>query len=445
MPADPATVTEPGSGTDPPRVVVCGLGRFGLRLVECLRQHGASVTVITDAGTREDRRDRAVEVGADVVLGDFRFKKTRERARVESARAIVLASSSDEANLETALDVRGESPGCRVVMRVDAARFARRLRSDFGIDTVLSPASVAARDFSRAAVEPSRRAAPSETGAGAAPPHVHSRTRRVSPTRLLLNRHDPHRPLLFAAFALLGLIAVAVAVFRGVMGLSWVDAAYFTGTIVTTVGFGDFHLTGQPGWLKLFGVLLMFSGVIMVAMMTSLLTNFLLSGQLRRLRAENAAMRMRDHVILCGLGTVGDEIARDLRTRGVPVVAVDIDSDAVAQRALPAGLPCLVGNAAQDDVLLKAGLRHARALVAAAGEDARNLEIGMTAQSLVTELRPDRPLQIVLRCFDAELARRVHAQSCEYRLLSVVEIAAPVFARAALLEAEDGRLPSPLS
>jgi predicted transcriptional regulator len=50
----------------------------------------------------------------------------------------------------------------------------------------------------------------------------------------------------------------------------------------------------------------------------------------------------------------------------------------------------------------------------------------------VEEIRPDRPLRLVLRCFDPDLANRVHAISEAYTLLSSAEVAAPIFVREAL-------------
>lgn len=75
--------------------------------------------------------------------------------------------------------------------------------------------------------------------------------------------------------------------------------------------------------MKLFGILLMFSGIVLVAIIASLLTNFIVSGTALQLRNEFFARRLRGHVVVCGLGQVGVAVARDLQRRGIPVVAVD--------------------------------------------------------------------------------------------------------------------------
>ena len=76
----------------------------------------------------------------------------------------------------------------------------------------------------------------------------------------------------------------------------------------------------------------------------------------------------------------------------------------------------------------------ARALVACTSNDALNLEIGLTAQSVAEASRDGRPLRLVLRCFDTDIAHRIHAVSDNYTLLSEAKIAAEVFVKRALAE-----------
>jgi len=82
--------------------------------------------------------------------------------------------------------------------------------------------------------------------------------------------------------------------------------------------------------------------------------------------------------------------------------------------------------------LVRAGIDRARALVACTSNDALNLEIGLMAQDTVERRRADRPLRLVLRCFDPELARRIHAVSDDYILLSEAQITAPLFVQRAI-------------
>ena len=415
---------------DTGHIVVCGLGRFGLRIVQTLRERGAEVVIITDTATRADRKAHALALGAYVVEGDFRFADVRLAARVDEAHAFVLAASDDRANLEAALDVRREFPGTRIVMRLDADAVAARLEADFGIAAVLSPAVLAAARFADAALEE----------APAAPVSPDATPRRPLSSRLT------RRPRTTRPFpALIGLCVIlvflsGVIVFHHTLALTWVDAIYFTASILTTVGFGDFALRESSDAVKLFGTFLMFGGVTLIAVFSSFLTNFYVSGAATQLRAERGAGRLRNHVILCGLGSVGFEIAEALTARRIPLVIIDGTAGGIHARSLPAHVPYLAGDATQSETLVRAGIGRARAVIAATSNDAVNLEIGLIAQTLATGSGRVRrgaggqplALRLVLRCFDPDLARRIHAVSDAYTLLSSAEIAAPLFADTAL-------------
>ena len=220
-------------------VVVFGLGRFGLQVVEALRGCGCMVTVISDDATNAERIDRALAAGARFVRGDFRTRTARREAEVAAAQTVVLTTANDIDNLEAALEVRGEAPAVRVVMRHSQARLARRFESDFGIAAALAPADIAAAAFVAAALAP-------PTGEAALLPTV-GRPAAIA--------RRPMRMEFIAVPALLaGIYATAIVVFRLTLGLSWVDAVYFATTVVTTVGFGDINLLAAPAWVKLFGV-----------------------------------------------------------------------------------------------------------------------------------------------------------------------------------------------
>jgi voltage-gated potassium channel Kch/multidrug transporter EmrE-like cation transporter len=399
-------------------VVVCGLGRFGLQVVEALRGCACPVTVLSDAQTTPERVERAEAAGARCVTGDFRTPAARRAADVATAAAVILTTASDVDNLEAALEVRGEAPTVRVVMRHSQPRLSRRFETDFGITAALAPAELAAGAFVAAALE-----APA-SGTQERP----SERPRPMPSRPIRTE------FLAIPILLLGIYATAIVVFRLTMDLSWVDATYFATTVVTTVGFGDINLHQSPAWLKLFGVVLMFAGVLLIAVTASLLAVFVVTGTADHLRNEFRARRLRDHVVVCGLGSVGMAVARDLHARGTRVVVIDPKADDELHRETNPRCPVIVGDATRPVILHRAGIERARALVACTSNDALNLEIGLTAQSVAEGSRAGRPLRLVLRCFDADLARRIHAVSRNYTLLSEATIAAELFVRRALAE-----------
>jgi hypothetical protein len=102
--------------------------------------------------------------------------------------------------------------------------------------------------------------------------------------------------------------------------------------------------------------------------------------QLQLLRARF----WRGHVVIVGLGERGRLLAEAFRARGDKVVAIERDeeNDAVA-RSRELGIPVVIGDAADEAVLLKARVPYARHLVAVGSHDGVNAEVAVDAGRLV--------------------------------------------------------------
>jgi CPA2 family monovalent cation:H+ antiporter-2 len=74
------------------------------------------------------------------------------------------------------------------------------------------------------------------------------------------------------------------------------------------------------------------------------------------------AIRTEAHVIICGYGRSGQNLARVLDTQGIPYMALDLDPDRVRQAAA-AGQSVVYGDAARLPSLMAAGLARANAVV----------------------------------------------------------------------------------
>jgi CPA2 family monovalent cation:H+ antiporter-2 len=80
------------------------------------------------------------------------------------------------------------------------------------------------------------------------------------------------------------------------------------------------------------------------------------------------------HVIICGYGRCGQNLARLLEAEGIPYMALDLDPDRVRQAAA-AGHSVVFGDAARLQALLAAGLNRASAVVITYIETASALKV----------------------------------------------------------------------
>lgn len=76
--------------------------------------------------------------------------------------------------------------------------------------------------------------------------------------------------------------------------------------------------------------------------------------------SKNASIK--NHVIICGYGTIGQNIARLLELKKIPYYALDLEPDRVHEATL-IGQPVNFGDATSIDILRSANIEHARALV----------------------------------------------------------------------------------
>ena len=95
-------------------VVLCGLGRIGLRVLESLRAAGLTTVALDLRAVPDDPR----LAGVTVIAGDCRRVDLLEQAGVKTAEAVVIVTSDDLVNISTALLVRRLNPDVRVVVRM---------------------------------------------------------------------------------------------------------------------------------------------------------------------------------------------------------------------------------------------------------------------------------------------------------------------------------------
>ena len=170
---------------------------------------------------------------------------------------------------------------------------------------------------------------------------------------------------------------------------------------------------------RAFTIVFVLSGVgLMLYTAVAVVEQFVVSGVAEGLGERRRSRRMRhmqDHVVVCGFGRVGQEIARELGRRGGQQLIID-QSEEAAARARAAGEVALVGDATEETVLRQAGVEHARALIAAADSDVGNAFTVLTARAL------NPALFIVARAGSASAEQRLIAAGAN-RVVSPHQIA----------------------
>ncbi len=193
------------------------------------------------------------------------------------------------------------------------------------------------------------------------------------------------RRLRFGVAAFIGVLVGGTVGYLA-LGFPLLDAAYQTVTTVATVGYREVRPLSDVGRIFTMGLILV--GVATALYTFTLVLEAVVEGHVQealgRKRMEREIGRMSGHVIVCGYGRVGRNLAQYVSGAGEDVVVVENDPE----RALAADAAGHVvrGDATSDEVLKEAGIERARVLVTALNTDADNLFVTLTARSLRSDL-----------------------------------------------------------
>ena len=269
------------------------------------------------------------------------------------------------------------------------------------------------------------------------PPPTASRSRNSRVRRAIdaaRAMRDDMNPLLFPslAFALLltlGSTAVLHFLYQNPR-MSWMDALYFASETITTVGYGEFSFAQESIFLRLFVVGLMFGGAIVTAILVAFLADLLLSRRFVQAAGLRRARRMRNHVVVVGLGSVGIRVVGDLTAAGYDVVVIEHDEDnRFLSTAAELDVPVIFGDSRMRQTLEAARVDRARGVAVVQHDDMQNIETGIVALEI---LGSDTKVPIVMRVQGRALGTAVNQQFGFENVRSIVDLAAPWFIGAAM-------------
>lgn len=175
---------------------------------------------------------------------------------------------------------------------------------------------------------------------------------------------------------------------------TFLDALYMTVITIATIGYHEVKPLSTDG--KIFNIVYIISSFAVFTYALSKLTQYIVSGEMalyfKNRKLMNAIERVNDHVIICGFGRNGQQAAQILRQNKTDFVVIDNDNNHFKEWLEDhESLIYILGDAMDDDVLIKAGIKKAKALLLTLPADADNVFIVLSARSL------NKDLQIISR------------------------------------------------
>ena len=182
----------------------------------------------------------------------------------------------------------------------------------------------------------------------------------------------------------LGLM-IAIFGFMIVEDYSLQQAFYMAVITISTVGYSEVRPLSEDG--QLFASVLIILNIGIVAYAVSAFTGWVVTGELFKRLHLNVIGRnirkMKNHIILCGYGRYGKEIAEHFIHHNTPFVIIERDHEKVMEiQKSEQKLLYIEDDATHDDALVKAKISTAKAIITSLPDDTDNLFIVISARQL---------------------------------------------------------------
>jgi len=170
---------------------------------------------------------------------------------------------------------------------------------------------------------------------------------------------------------------------------AWFDCLYMTVITLSTVGYGEtlegFHQVpaARPVTIAL---IVLGSGTLLyfISNLTALIVEGDLGADLLRRRMKKQIAKLEKHIIVCGVGTTGQFIVKELMELGIGFVVIESDEHRiqVLMEEITGEFPYVVGDATNDHVLAEAGIDRCKGVISALHDDRDNLFVTVSVRAL---------------------------------------------------------------
>ncbi|MEB3228278.1 MAG: NAD-binding protein [Synechocystis sp.] len=140
------------NATTPDYFLVCGLGSLGQQAVIALKRFGVPVLAIEQAHLSRYEIPDFPDLLEQLIIGDCAYEPTLRQLNLAACRAAVLATSTDQVNIETALMIRQRNPQTRLVVRSSKENLNQLLCEQLGNFIAYDPLELPANAYALAAL-----------------------------------------------------------------------------------------------------------------------------------------------------------------------------------------------------------------------------------------------------------------------------------------------------
>ncbi|MDI6906558.1 MAG: ion channel [Thermoanaerobacterales bacterium] len=139
------------------------------------------------------------------------------------------------------------------------------------------------------------------------------------------------RALLYAFLALAVILGGSVPALTAFEDLTTFEAFWLAVVSIATVGYGDYVPVTTAG--RITTIVIIFAGVGLFFYAMTILNGVVIEGRILnvwgRRRMQREISRLKDHVIVCGGGRVGQAVIEQLRHERAPLVVIEREGEII--------------------------------------------------------------------------------------------------------------------
>ncbi|MCR9290347.1 MAG: potassium channel protein [Bacteroidetes bacterium] len=217
-----------------------------------------------------------------------------------------------------------------------------------------------------------------------------------------------------ALFLLFGVLSFGVFGFCSIEGYSLLEAFYMSIITISTVGFQEVRPLSANG--QAFTSLLIILNIGVYTYTLAAFSYFIIQGEffkkMHLTLINNELKQLENHIILCGYGKYGREIAEYFIKYDSSFVIIDYDPETIAEIGKSEEkLLYIEGDATSDDVLLKAGIKKAKSIITALPDDTDNVFTVLSARQL------NPKIDIISRAVQAKTERKLELAGADHVIM----------------------------
>ncbi len=183
-------------------------------------------------------------------------------------------------------------------------------------------------------------------------------------------------------------VTIGVAGYMLIENYTFVEAIYMTMITISTAGFMEVHPLSGTG--RLFTSFLLVTAIGIFFYGATAIAGFIIEGEFRNFfknyNVKKKIGELKNHVIVCGYGRNGKQVCLELTDDRQPFVVIEKREHIIEDLKSNPELLFIEGDATEEEVLIEAGIKKAKAIITTLPEDPENLYVVLTSRELNSDI-----------------------------------------------------------